>query len=447
MEDQQLLLDMTVRDMSGTTYEKVANGEGIVDVSMNTVGKEFHDIINAEVVFGSDDQPTKENPKTDATETALSTQPAIRKSDVPIERSKKRPRYLSPIEVDLSQVDHSTQKTRIHQVHSRKERPIDLDGEKQNPESNQSEPSSPNSNNAKIKSNNLQHPESPSDPSLTAPPTKASESELGVKRVDHPTREPQIHQVHSEEECPIEKSGEKQNPQSNQAEPSSSNSDNAQTKSNNLQNQESLSEPSLTVFPINASDSELGTQRVDALDEVAKLGKIQKPGNPRGAPKGRKTTTIGLPIKKPGGIQKNQQNRRKRGIAFTSRNTETKTQMLVTWLLGKYDEHRNFEASTIRTDEVDYTHLDNSFIDTPPDDLKLLMKLMEHDAQKQFSHHLTKKRNADDFKCFVCAHRSHPLCPSVLMCDGCLKWHHLMCVGMKNSPAGKWYCSECSART
>lgn len=198
-------------------------------------------------------------------------------------------------------------------------------------------------------------------------------------------------------------------------------------------------------IPSSSSISAVNVQ-AEMLDELAKIGTIKKLGNPRGAPKGRRTSLIGLKQQKRDNTKTKLRNKKEQPIAFISRDAETKITMMMIWLLSDaYEATRDYIKLKIKATDIDYSALNDSFIDTPLEDLQLLMLRMDNDAYEEFLHKVQQKIDEDDFKCIICAEKSHESCQEVVMCDGCMKWQHLVCVGLKRTPSGSWYCHLCSS--
>ncbi|XP_017478840.1 PREDICTED: uncharacterized protein LOC108368507 [Rhagoletis zephyria] len=206
---------------------------------------------------------------------------------------------------------------------------------------------------------------------------------------------------------------------------------------------------------------------------------VCKVGKPRGAPKGRRTTVAGIPLPKEEGnkrllqqhqraggreVARGQRGSRGRsrgatqswgpkkldddkvgGVAFDTKNNDTKLEMMLKWLLmSNYVKGRDFTSSKIKSSEIDTANLNDSFIDTRGDHLKLLMPCMEKDTFETFLVTLGMKRAKDDYKCAVCGGKHHQSCKNVIRCDGCYLWHHWVCVEIKRKPVGDWFCALCS---
>ena len=75
-------------------------------------------------------------------------------------------------------------------------------------------------------------------------------------------------------------------------------------------------------------------------------------------------------------------------------------------------------------------------------DVNLIRKFFTQDAWLLVMDTLMQKQSKS---VYVCKHCYHDLdeAPSVV-CDHCLSWHHLSCVGLKQAPKSKnWYCRCC----
>ena len=74
-------------------------------------------------------------------------------------------------------------------------------------------------------------------------------------------------------------------------------------------------------------------------------------------------------------------------------------------------------------------------------DVHLIRKFFTTDAWLLVIDVLKQKQRNQVFTCKCCHHDSES--PSVL-CDHCLSWFHMKCVGLKQGPKAKyWFCRSC----
>ena len=75
-------------------------------------------------------------------------------------------------------------------------------------------------------------------------------------------------------------------------------------------------------------------------------------------------------------------------------------------------------------------------------DVHLVRKFFKDDAWMQVMDVVKTKRNNPVYTCTYC---SHDLDESAsIICDHCLTWFHVSCVGLKQNPKARyWFCREC----
>lgn len=78
-------------------------------------------------------------------------------------------------------------------------------------------------------------------------------------------------------------------------------------------------------------------------------------------------------------------------------------------------------------------------------DIFLIKKHFTFDAWQVILHSIEQKKEQNDWFCTIC---SHDLQDSTsILCDCCLCWFHLSCVGLRNVPKQKeWFCRFCFDR-
>ena len=75
-------------------------------------------------------------------------------------------------------------------------------------------------------------------------------------------------------------------------------------------------------------------------------------------------------------------------------------------------------------------------------DVNLIRKFFTQDAWLAVMDVVGKKRSKPVYVCKLCYHDLHK--ESSIVCELCLSWHHLKCVGLKQAPKSKnWYCRGC----
>ena len=75
-------------------------------------------------------------------------------------------------------------------------------------------------------------------------------------------------------------------------------------------------------------------------------------------------------------------------------------------------------------------------------DVNLIRKFFTQDAWLAVMDVVGQKRSKPVYVCKVCYHDLHK--ESSIVCELCLSWHHLKCVGLKQAPKSKnWYCRGC----
>ena len=102
--------------------------------------------------------------------------------------------------------------------------------------------------------------------------------------------------------------------------------------------------------------------------------------------------------------------------------------------LGKYliDE----EDVETRPERVPCAVLDENV------DVHLIRKLFTNDAWLVVVNVLEQKQKNPNFICKCYYHDLHE--SSSVVCEHCLSWYHIKCVGLKQEPKARyWYCHDC----
>ena len=103
----------------------------------------------------------------------------------------------------------------------------------------------------------------------------------------------------------------------------------------------------------------------------------------------------------------------------------------------KNPEHLiNEEEVEIRPEKLPDAILDENV------DVHLIRRFFSQDAWLTVTDVLKLKQDNRVFVCGVCSHDADEY-PSIL-CDHCLSWFHMKCVGLKHGPKIKnWFCRKC----
>ena len=91
--------------------------------------------------------------------------------------------------------------------------------------------------------------------------------------------------------------------------------------------------------------------------------------------------------------------------------------------------------------EVQPKFVSNAVLDENVD-IHLIRKYFTDDAWLQVMNVVKQKRDNPVYTCKYC---SHDLDESLsIVCDHCLSWFHIQCVGLKQSPKARyWFCRGC----
>ena len=75
-------------------------------------------------------------------------------------------------------------------------------------------------------------------------------------------------------------------------------------------------------------------------------------------------------------------------------------------------------------------------------DIHLIRKFFTRDAWLLVTDVVKQKQENPTFTCKSCYHDLHE--QSSVVCEHCLSWYHIKCVGLKQEPKARyWYCREC----
>ena len=91
--------------------------------------------------------------------------------------------------------------------------------------------------------------------------------------------------------------------------------------------------------------------------------------------------------------------------------------------------------------EIQPEHITNAVIDENVD-VHLIRRFFTNDAWLQVADVIKQKRSNPVYVCKCCSHDLEES-PSIV-CDHCLSWFHIQCVGLKQSPKSRyWFCRRC----
>ena len=75
-------------------------------------------------------------------------------------------------------------------------------------------------------------------------------------------------------------------------------------------------------------------------------------------------------------------------------------------------------------------------------DIHLIRRFFMHDAWLLLTNVVKQKRENPSFTCKSCYHDLDEQLS--LVCEHCLSWYHMKCVGLKQEPKVRyWYCRDC----
>ncbi|XP_062522978.1 uncharacterized protein LOC134197649 [Corticium candelabrum] len=144
----------------------------------------------------------------------------------------------------------------------------------------------------------------------------------------------------------------------------------------------------------------------------------------RGRPKGHELTVIGLPSKKKKSLKTLQ--------PFTKLHTSVKEKVMLEWFVDAdlaADVLKNSQQLLSERDVEDRPEMVTDAVLDENVDIHLIRKYFQHDAwllvTQYCSHDLDDESQA-------------------ILCNHCLQWFHMKCVGLKQKPKKKyWFCRHC----
>ena len=93
--------------------------------------------------------------------------------------------------------------------------------------------------------------------------------------------------------------------------------------------------------------------------------------------------------------------------------------------------------------EIQPERITNAVIDENVD-IHLIRRFFSNDAWLQVVDVMKQKHSNAVYMCKYCSHDLEEF--SSIVCDHCLTWFHLKCVGLKQSPKARyWFCRGCHA--
>ena len=91
--------------------------------------------------------------------------------------------------------------------------------------------------------------------------------------------------------------------------------------------------------------------------------------------------------------------------------------------------------------EVQQENISNAVLDDNVD-LHIIRKFFTDDAWLLLTDVVKQKRKHHSYVCQVCFHNLDE--EASILCDHCLLWSHMSCVGLKERPKSKWwFCRSC----
>lgn len=96
----------------------------------------------------------------------------------------------------------------------------------------------------------------------------------------------------------------------------------------------------------------------------------------------------------------------------------------------------NEEDVEVQPERIPYSAIDENV------DIHLIRKYFTNDAWLLVVDVIDQKRLNPVYMCNSCSHDLNES-PSI-MCDHCLSWFHIQCMGLKQNPKARyWYCRDC----
>ncbi|KAH8009019.1 hypothetical protein HPB51_008949 [Rhipicephalus microplus] len=174
----------------------------------------------------------------------------------------------------------------------------------------------------------------------------------------------------------------------------------------------------------------------NSLSQPSDLQNIKVPVAMRkcGRPKGHVLTVIGLPKK------------RKRTASlgpFSELTMREKKLAMLSWLVGKRQASDAIKGKLLDEESVEARPEDiHDGIRDEMVDINLVRRFFTDDAWKAVQMVLSVKKD-EEWKCTKCKTKLDD--HDAVLCDWCLLWYHLPCVGVKQKPKTKlWKCGSCT---
>ena len=122
--------------------------------------------------------------------------------------------------------------------------------------------------------------------------------------------------------------------------------------------------------------------------------------------------------------------------------------VLLGWFVGKEEVNLTVMEPGYLIDEEGIEVVPKNVVDGVMDenvDISLISKYFTLDAWMLIEDVITQKRRKLHFTCSCCSQALSESCQWVIVCNHCLCWFHLNCVGLKKLPKAKhWFCVKCS---
>jgi len=195
------------------------------------------------------------------------------------------------------------------------------------------------------------------------------------------------------------------------------------------------------IVAVQSAGSPTGVVTLDGsstvLADVKVPPRIKRVGRPRGAD----VTAIGLPRKKAnrqtyGGL--------KRPKPFAALPHNEKRRIMLSWFVGECDREQALGGALLLDDSLvqrDHTKLAHACLDSEAE-LAYIKPFFTHVGWWAVQRVVQAKRKSK-WLCAVCARE---ITGDSVMCDCCLLWHDLSCIGRTTMPkTKKWFCRKCYA--
>lgn len=181
------------------------------------------------------------------------------------------------------------------------------------------------------------------------------------------------------------------------------------------------------------------TEYAVATDPIASplsLAQVNLPARTakRGRPKGADKTVIGLPKKK---------KRYNKVIPFKSMSVYDKEKKILLWIVGEAEVTKVLSGILVEEESVEVRpdYLSKQLLDINVE-LELVHRYFTRDAWLALNSSLRILRADPTYFCDVCR---LVVSDDFIICDCCLEWLHMHCVGLRKPPKKKyWYCKSCA---